>query len=242
LIPDKRPMDNMKAGWALPQEDEFALMNLGAPTLYLRMMFPKNGFPFENTLSSDTFTPEEKQRWQKLFDWFMRALSYKLKKPLILKSPPHTGRIAMIREMYPDAKFIHIVRDPRKLFPSTLNLWKALDSVQGLQTAAPQEELQSFVFRCLNEMYRSFEIGRQGLASNQIIDVRYESLVKDPVGVMENAYRQLELGDFDTVRTKLIAKCEEEREFKPNRFTLDPALEERILKEWSEYATRYNYN
>jgi omega-hydroxy-beta-dihydromenaquinone-9 sulfotransferase len=28
LIPDKRPMDNMRAGWELPQEDEFALMNL----------------------------------------------------------------------------------------------------------------------------------------------------------------------------------------------------------------------
>ncbi len=43
LIPDKRPMDNMQAGWELPQEDEFALMNLGAPTPYLLMAFPKRG-------------------------------------------------------------------------------------------------------------------------------------------------------------------------------------------------------
>jgi len=52
LLPDKRPMDNMKAGWALPQEDEFALMNLGAPTPYLRILFPHHPVPFEDTLAT----------------------------------------------------------------------------------------------------------------------------------------------------------------------------------------------
>ena len=42
LLPDKRPMDNMKVGWTLPQEDEFALMVLGAPTPYYRVAFPRH--------------------------------------------------------------------------------------------------------------------------------------------------------------------------------------------------------
>ncbi len=42
LLPKKRPMDNMEAGWELPQEDEFALMNLGVPTPYLRIAFPQS--------------------------------------------------------------------------------------------------------------------------------------------------------------------------------------------------------
>ncbi|MFO0942478.1 MAG: hypothetical protein U0930_17205 [Pirellulales bacterium] len=33
-------MDEMAAGWLLPQEDEFALMNLGIPSPYLRIAFP----------------------------------------------------------------------------------------------------------------------------------------------------------------------------------------------------------
>ena len=40
LLPGKRPMDNMAAGWDRPQEDEFALMNLGLPSPYRRMAFP----------------------------------------------------------------------------------------------------------------------------------------------------------------------------------------------------------
>jgi hypothetical protein len=42
LLPKNRPMDNMEAGWDRPQEDEFALLTLGAPTPYLRMAYPED--------------------------------------------------------------------------------------------------------------------------------------------------------------------------------------------------------
>ena len=42
VIPKQRPMDNMAAGWHRPQEDEFALLSLGAPTPYQRMAFPND--------------------------------------------------------------------------------------------------------------------------------------------------------------------------------------------------------
>ena len=33
-------MDNMAAGWDHPQEDEFALCNMGVPSPYLTIIFP----------------------------------------------------------------------------------------------------------------------------------------------------------------------------------------------------------
>ena len=35
LLPSRRPVDNMLAGWDRPQEDEFALCNMGLPSPYL---------------------------------------------------------------------------------------------------------------------------------------------------------------------------------------------------------------
>ena len=32
LMPSKRPMDNVKFGWNVPQEDEFALCSMGVPS------------------------------------------------------------------------------------------------------------------------------------------------------------------------------------------------------------------
>ena len=35
-------MDNMLAGWDRPQEDEFALCNMGVPSPYLTFVFPNH--------------------------------------------------------------------------------------------------------------------------------------------------------------------------------------------------------
>lgn len=241
LIPEKRPMDNMKAGWSLPQEDEFALMNLGAPTPYLRLLFPRHEFPYENTLGTASFTPQELKRWKYLFDWFLRALTYKSRKPLILKSPPHTGRLGILKSMYPDAKFVHIVRDPRKLFPSTMKLWNSLDSVQSLQVGEYQDRLKEFVLRSLVKMYDSFELDRKQIGPDQLIDVRYEDLVADPERVVGGIYNQLNLGDFETIAPLIRQRSQQEKEYQTNRFGLAPEEEEQVLSVWHTYAEKYGY-
>jgi omega-hydroxy-beta-dihydromenaquinone-9 sulfotransferase len=241
LLPERRPMDNMKAGWSLPQEDEFALMNLGAPTPYLRILFPLEPIPFEGTLVSDGFTESELHQWKRTFDWFMRAVTYKTGKPLILKSPPHTGRLGVLRSMYPDAKFVHIVRDPRKIYPSTMKLWKTLDQLQAVQSPTDLDQLQSFVLRTLPRMVASFEKDRVGLSESQLIELRYEDLVADPVGMMARIYDQLQLGDFAPVKERIAAKVQQEREYQTNRLDLKPEEEKMVMDAWQEYAKRYGY-
>lgn len=240
LIPNRRPMDNMKAGWSLPQEDEFALMNLGAPTPYLRLVFPCHPYPFQNTLASDGFTAEELARWQYLFDWFLKALTYKSQKPLILKSPPHTGRIGILKSMYPDAKFVHIVRDPRKLYPSTLKLWNSLDQVQSIQVGEYQESLKAFVLKSLTTMYEAFERDRVGLPENQLIDVHYEDLAKDPVEVCRRIYDQLELPGFERMEPLLKSRSIQEKEYRTNQFGIAPE-EAEFMTAWHSYAHKYGY-
>ena len=67
------------------------------------------------------------------------------KKRIVLKSPPHTARIRVLLEMFPKAKFVHIVRDPYVIFPSTVNLWKRLYRDEGLQVPT-YEGLEEHVF------------------------------------------------------------------------------------------------
>lgn len=241
LLPDRRPMDNMKAGWSLPQEDEFALMNLGAPTPYLRILFPNHPVPYEDTLGSQSFDPKHLEVWKKRLDWFLRAITYKTHKRLLLKSPPHTGRLKILRSMYPDAKYVHIVRDPRKLFPSTMKLWNSLDSVQALQAPTDQLQLRTFVLKSLTTMYDSFEIDRKGMDKNQIIDIRYEDLTADPIKVVGDIYSQLNLGSFEPVKQKLVEKTQKERDYQTNRLELSREDEEAVLRAWHAYASHYGY-
>ena len=54
LLPGKRPMDNMSAGWDRPQEDEFALLNLGLPSPIAGLRSPTTAQSTKTTSISKT--------------------------------------------------------------------------------------------------------------------------------------------------------------------------------------------
>lgn len=242
LIPKKRPMDNMEAGWELPQEDEFALMNLGVPTPYLRIAFPQTQSADLEYLNLNGLNEQQLRQWRKQFLWFIHALTYHHGgKQLVLKSPPHTGRIAELASLFPKAKFIHLTRDPRKLFSSTMRLWQSLEQVQALQRSRSEEQMAEYVTDCLKRMYSQFDQDRQSIATGRLVDVRYEDLVANPVETMRQLYQHLNLGDFEQVEPLLQARLAKHDDYRPNQHHIDRELELDILQRWPEYAQRYGY-
>ena len=241
LLPSQRPMDNMAAGWDRPQEDEFALVNLGLPSPYRRIAFPNNPPPHLDYFDTETLPDAEKTRWTETLNLFLRCVSYRTGRPLVVKSPTHTGRIVTLAKAFPGAKFIHITRDPRSLFPSTVRLWKSLDEAQSLQRPA-ELGLEPYVIDCFQRMYSAFHRDRDKLEAASIIDVRYEDLVVNPVAQLEAIYAQLKLGDFDYVRDAIQEWSQtQHREYKTNQHRLPPEQEALIAESWSDYFIRYGY-
>lgn len=242
LLPKHRPMDNMEAGWLLPQEDEFALMNLGVPTPYLRIAFPQSQPKLLDYLDMENLKPQELDDWRKRFEWFLKALTYHYDgKQLVLKSPPHTGRIAELAEMFPGAKFIHLTRDPASLYSSTLRLWRSLEEVQALHDSPSEAEMEVYVTESLKRMYRRFDSARKQIAPQDIVDVRYEDLAANPLATVCSVYEQLELGGFEQVEPALVRRLENHEQYRPNQHALDDAQRRKVLELWPEYAERYGY-
>ena len=250
LLPGKRPMDNMATGWDRPQEDEFALMNLGLPSPYRHIAFPNEPPVDLDYLDFENVAPEDLDHWLKTLRRFLLNVSTVTGRPLVIKSPTHTGRLGALAKEFPDARFIHVTRDPRALFPSTCRLWASLADVQGLQ--APREESDSdghvpankqYVIDCLRRMYGSFFRHRNEIDSTRIVDIRYEDLVADPVATLENVYRTLRLSDFDSVRP-VIEKwvTEEHTSYRTNRHRLSEVDEALIRSAWSDYFEKFGYN
>lgn len=242
LLPKKRPMDNMGAGFGYPQEDEFALASLGCPTPYLRMAFPNDPPCYMELLDMQDVDEHVLARWKAEMFGFVQALTVAHGKTLVLKSPPHTGRIQVLAELFPGAKFIHLARNPEKLFASSRRLWATLYHVQGLQV--PKfADLDEFIFESFERMYRGFESQRASFDSQHLYDLRYEDLVRDPVGHVAAIYEQLELGDFETVREALESCVRERSDYAPNRHSdLEPEIRRELRRRWSNYYHRYGYD
>ncbi|MCE9545080.1 MAG: sulfotransferase [Planctomycetia bacterium] len=240
LLPSRRPMDNVAAGWDRPQEDEFALMNMGIPTPYLAMAFPNDPPDGQNYLDMSGLGETEVRRWKQGLMQFMQRLNYRDRRRIILKSPPHTGRIKTLLEMFPDAQFIHIVRDPMVLFPSTMRLWNSLYESQALQ-APPYSRMREHVFESFERMYRAFESQRQLIPAGQFCEVRYEDLAQDPLGLLKTIYEQLNLGDFEAALPHIRPFVESSKEYKTNRYLPDAETQAEIARRWGDYARRYGY-
>jgi len=241
LMPSRRPMDNMKAGWDRPQEDEFGLCMLGMPSPYMTIAFPNRAPAYPEYLDLEGLPPADLETWKQGFFTYLQRLNYKTPKRLVLKSPPHTCRIKVLLELFPDARFVHIVRDPFIVFPSTVNLWKSLYRTHGLQKPT-FEGLEEQVFTTFLRMYRSLEVGRKRIASDRFHELRYEDLVRDPIGQMGELYDKLKLDGFDEARPRLEAYLASVAGYETNRYELTPERKAEIAERWGEVIQRYGYD
>ncbi len=241
LLPNRRPMDNMAAGWQRPQEDEFALGILGVPTPYLSMMFPKRGPVYPEYLDLQSLSDSERQHWKDELDNFFRRLTFRNPRRIVVKSPPHTARVRTLLEMYPHAKFVHLVRNPYDLFVSTVNLWKSLNEVQRMQGLGDQAWVEEYVLNTHERMYAAYEQDRNLLREDQLYELRYEDLVDNPHDRMRDLYAKLELGDFSRAEPAIARHLAEVKNYRRNHYELPEEKRIAIGKRWVGYFERYGY-
>jgi omega-hydroxy-beta-dihydromenaquinone-9 sulfotransferase len=240
LLPSRRPTDNMPAGWDHPQEDEFALCNMGVPSPYLTIAFSNRPPQCQEYVDFRGVDPPALNRWKQAMLWFLKCITLHDPKRIVLKSPPHTGRIRVLLEMFPKAKFVHIVRDPYVIFPSTVNLWKRLYCDEGLQKPT-YKGLEEHVFTTFTRMYEAFERDRDLIGPGQFCEVRYEDLVANPVGEMRRVYEELALGDFESARPGVEAYLAGQKGYKTNRYQMPPELRAEIARRWGKFIRKHGY-
>ena len=241
LMPPRRLIDNMQAGWDKPQEDEFALCMLGQPSPYLTLGFPNHPPQDQDAFDLENMPPAAVARWKEAFVLFLRQLTYRDPRRLVLKSPTHSCRIPTLLELFPDARFVLIVRDPYKVFPSTVNLWKTLYATHGLQT--PRfAALEEHVFATFAHFHERLEEGRKLVRADRFHEVRYEDLIRDPSGEMRLLYERLQLGAFEDVRPRLERYFAAHAGYKTNSYSpLPPDLRAEITHRWGAAIRQYGY-
>jgi omega-hydroxy-beta-dihydromenaquinone-9 sulfotransferase len=241
MLPARRIMDNMPVGWERPQEDEFALALLGQPSPYLRIAFPNRRRLDRDALDLDGLAPRVRAAWKRAFVRFVQMVTVRDPRRLILKSPPHTCRIPTLLELFPDARFVHIVRDPFAIYSSTVNLWKKLYRSQAMQTPT-FEGLEEDVFETFLHFHRRLDATRHLVPAGRFHELRYEDLTKDTPGELHRLYAALELGDFESLQPHLERYLAETSRYEKNRWELSDAERTEILRRWGEVIRKYGYD
>jgi len=240
MLPTRRPMDNMLVGWDRPQEDEFAMCLMGQPSPYSDFAFPNHSTFAPGSLDLEGLSPRELREWKRVFYRYLRTLTFHDPRRLVLKSPPHTARIRHLLDVFPDAKFVHIMRNPWVVFSSTVNLWRKLYQQHALQRPT-FKGLEEYVLNTFVQMYARLEEGRKLVPAGQFHELRYEELVADPIDQMQKLYDSLNLGEFENLRPRLDDYLQRNADYETNKFDLAPEWREQIRTRWADVIARYGY-
>jgi hypothetical protein len=234
-------MDNVRVGFDRPQEDEAALCNLGHPSPFLTVAFPNRPLQHPRHVDFRQLSEAELQRWERGLKRFLQHVLYKRPGQLVLKSPQHSFRLRHVLRAFPRAKFLHIVRNPYVVFPSTVHFWRQMYDAYGLQKPTYQG-LDEFVLSNFEHMQRCLNEDRQQIPADRWFEIKYETLTEDPVQHLEAAYRQLGLGPFDETLRSAVQSYGSKR-YRTNRFE-DLSGEQvlAIADRWADYFQRYGYD
>ena len=241
LVPPTRPMDNMELKFSSPQEDEFAPLLMTLKSVYMGISFPNNTADYEKYLSFKDVPERERSEWKDAFHMFCQKLSLDDRRSLVLKSPPHTARIKMLLEVFPDARFVHIHRDPYRVFQSQRHFF----DTACWYTYFQKPDLDAIDEGILNRHEAMYDAYFEDLAlipEGNFCDVAFDDLEADPVGQIASIYNQLALPGYETLKPSLEAYVASLEGYRKNTFSgLDNATRNLVAERWKRSFETWNY-
>lgn len=241
FMPKHRPMDNMSMSVDSPQEDEFALCGTCLLSTCMGWVFPRQKDRYKKYLTLKDAEPEEVQKWKDALVHFVRKVQLRCNRPLLLKSPQHTAKIKLLLELFPEARFVHIHRDPFRVFQSTRHSFIKLLRWNQLQRP-DLDTLDGLILDQYQEMYEAFFEQKDLIPAGRFHEVAYEQLDSDPVAEMRKLYEALGLPDFKVLEPQLRKYVDSLAGYRKNRFgDLPSPLKERIAEKWKNCFEQWGY-
>ncbi|RMF20495.1 MAG: sulfotransferase [Deltaproteobacteria bacterium] len=225
-----------------PEEDQF-VMNPAFVTQQWQLELPV--MHEVDIFHIDRLPAKRRRRW-------LRFYKECVKRQLVLsgghkthlsKNPVMSGWVRGLLEVFPDARFVVMVRDPIQCIPSTLKLVEL-----NWQAKKWQREDYLPALRALTEIsFDSFDLPRAALSEHPGVPhcfVDYRDLTRSPKQAVESVYRALGIELSEEFSEYLAAQEEREKqrpsgfEYSIDEYEIDPhEIEERL----AEYYERYRW-
>lgn len=243
LIPKKREGDNVVLDAKLPQEEEFTLGYRIPLSYYLFWFFPKkSAIFFKRCLKQEEISKEHKQRWKKEYELLIqKALKNTNGKVFLSKNPPNTARIELLLELFPNAKFIHIHRNPVDVYLSTKNFFNKMMPHLQLEDIS-KEEINSLVIDGYKRLMTDYLKNKSLIPKEQLYELSFSDLEKNPVDCVETIYNQLDINGYDLAKSNFESYMMEMGHYKKNVLTIRKTELDSVAAEWNFMLKEFGYN
>lgn len=240
MLSSTRPMDNMPLSWSLPQEDEMGLCVSTLLSPYIMIAFQDRMDVYERFFDPRDMTPKEQQVWKSALLSLLQKFALRSDQTPVMKSPTHTFRVPTLMEMFPQAKFVYIHRNPRDVIRSTVRLREVLFTENSIGPLHPECWLGQTVDvyeRCI----RSYENAKHLIPGKQLVEIGFEDLEANPGEVVHRIHRELDLGGWEKTRPLLTSALAEFADYRKNSFRPDAEMDSLVRTRLAWVCELYGY-
>lgn len=244
LLSETRTYDNVRQGWHEAAEDEIALAKLTGLSPYLAFMFPDHAERYERFVDLRGCAPDEVAAWKAAFELFVKKIMLATGgSRVVVKSCTHTARIPVLLEMFPDARFVHIHRDPYEVFASTLHMrshtdWENFFHLPGRDVLELRREQ---TLRLGRRLFDRVLEDRALIPKDRLIELAYADLCGHELATVERVYDTFQFPGFDAARPVLASYVAGIEGYRRNRLSLDARSRDEVYDHWRPMFEAYGY-
>lgn len=243
MLPDRRLMDNVPVSADVPWEEELALTAVGRLSFYHVSFFPqcmerifREAVLFENGDARLIAT------WKRQYIHFLQKIQFAQPgKRMLLKNPANTARISLLREMFPGARFIHLHRNPYKVFASSVHLYLQAQQAWGLQHT-DRCLVVEHVLDSYPKLMHAYFAQREELADGELIEIAFRSVQEEPIETLACVYAKLGIEGFEAAVPHFEEYLESQRDYKKNDLPLAAEEKELVASRWKDIFKQLAYD
>ncbi len=237
-----RLIDNVPLAFDAPQEDEFALANLSPFSFVHTFSLPRQAEElFERSVLFAELNPRTRARWIDVYRRLLQKTALASGgRRLVIKNCAHSARIPTLLELFPDAKFIHIHRNPYEVFLSTVHMRRTVLPRAQLQTVEPAR-IEAHVLRFYERLMQQFLLDRAKIPAGNLVEVRFDDLENSPIDTLRRIYDGLDLPGFAAVEPAIRSYLAGIAGYRKNAYELEEGVIARVNRQWAFAFEAFGY-
>jgi len=242
-MPKKRPSDNVELAVDYPQEDDFAISNMIPYVFYLFWYFPRRWRDYyEKYVRFKGVSEKVKSDWVKnYYELVVKALINTDGDRAIFKNPVSTARIGRLLDVFPDARFIHIHRNPIIVYLSTKKFFIELFPTLTFQPIK-EDEIVEMVFENYEKLMQDYLDQYKMIPEDRLLEIAFGEFENEPMTYLESIYKKLDLPGFEEAKLYLKDYVDSKSSYQKNKYyTITRAELDKILTRWDFAMKKWGY-
>ena len=204
-------------GFNKPEEDEaLYTLALTSPAVFLL-------FPFLHKVKENWMLDNEPEQVKKyMMNYYKNCVQRFMyvngeDKIYLSKNVLSSGRINCLLDYFPDAKIVYLIRNPYEALPSFISMFAVMYDVHSPHLKNDDDALKVWAWLGI-DFYKNFNEARKRIIADNLVDLKYEHLITQPVKTIKIIYEKFNFIMTTTYKTSIEAEQTRGKTYKSKHY------------------------